>query len=164
VSLTKVAIDFNISPSVARALKEIFGHHGYDFIHLSSLVHHRSKDVFWADVYKKFGGIFVISGDSKIAYKPHEAIAFVDNGLVSVFPSENWDRLKLHEKCVILFYYWPTIERTFKSAAPGTNWRLPVSARPDDVILKPVSLAQLEIPPAVLAKARSLRPEGQATG
>jgi len=140
---------------VARALKEIFGHHGYDFIHLSTLVHHRSKDIFWADVYKKFGGIFVISGDSKIAYKPHEAIAFVENGLISVFPSENWDGLKLHEKFVLLTYYWPTIEKTFKTAAPGTNWRIPITAKPGEVILKPVNLIQLEIPHAILEKART---------
>ena len=129
MAATKVAIDVNISPRVAGALSQIFGHQGYDFIPLRNLVDHRAKDTFWADVYRDSGGVFVISGDSKIAYRPHEAIAFVDNGLVSVFPSENWDTLKLHEKCVLLTYYWPTIAATFRHARPGTNWRLPIIAR-----------------------------------
>jgi hypothetical protein len=76
VSLIKVASDFNVSPRAVDALKALYGHHGYDFLHLRTLVNNKASDPFWADVYKRFGGKFVISGDCKIAYKPHEAIAY----------------------------------------------------------------------------------------
>jgi hypothetical protein len=72
--LANVASDFNISPRAVGSLRELYGHHGYDFLHLKALLHQKS-DIFWADAYKRFGGKFVISGDCRIAYKPHEAIA-----------------------------------------------------------------------------------------
>jgi hypothetical protein len=158
VALTKVCLDFNISERVGGALNALYAQHGYDFVHLRHLVAHDSEDIFWADAYKQAGGRYVISGDCKIAYKPHEAIAFVENGLVSVFPSENWAGFKLREKAVPLIYYWPTIENCFKSAKTGTNWRLNIKGTSGHIALGQVDLTRLEIPDHVLlaAKARWL--------
>ena len=144
------------------ALKALYGHHGYDFIHLKNLVAHNAEDTFWADAFKRFGGTFIISGDCKIAYKPHEAIAFIENGLVSVFPSENWAKFKLHEKAVLLVYHWPAIADLFKTAEKGTNWRLNLKGDRENISLKPAEFTRLEIPTHVLEEARARRNEKRA--
>ena len=124
------------------------------------MVHKKSSDIFWADAYKRFGGKSVISGDCKIAYKPHEASAFIENGLVAVFPSENWMNLYLHEKAVLLAHYWPIIAAKFQEASAATCWRIPIVGKKGEIILKPVELVQLEIPGAVLETARKARAGG----
>lgn len=88
MSRTKVALDFNISQRMVGVLDALYGHHGFEFMHLEKLVPGNTSDPVWADKYKRFGGRIVISGDCRIAYKPHEAIAFIDNGLISFFPDE----------------------------------------------------------------------------
>jgi hypothetical protein len=70
-------------------LEALYGHHGYEFLHLNKLVPGKTGDPGWADTYKKFGGKIVLSGDCRIAYKPREAVAFIDNGFVSFFPQGN---------------------------------------------------------------------------
>jgi hypothetical protein len=124
-------------------------------MHIETIVSGPTKDVIWADTYKRYGGKFVLSGDCKIAYKPHEAVAFIDNGLIAVFPSENWTKLRLNTQAVILPHYWPSIAKTFATARDGTCWRLPLSVKDRVVTLNDVALEPLEIPTDVLTEARS---------
>ena len=76
---------------MAGVLAELYGHLGYEFLHLKDLgMNADTPDPEWAAKYKRFGGRIVLSGDYKIAYKPHIALAFIDNGLTSFFPYEAW--------------------------------------------------------------------------
>lgn len=162
MSLIRVVSDFNISPRAVEALRALYGHHGYDFLHLRTLVNKRAPDTFWEDEYKRFGGKFVISGDCRIAYKPHEAIAFIDNGLITAFPSENWMDLYQNEKAVLLTYYWPMIATKFREAPEGSCWRIPITGVKGHVVLKPIELVPLEIPTGVLQAARQERNDKRA--
>jgi hypothetical protein len=56
VSRTKVALDFNISQRMVGALDALYGHLGFEFMHLEKLVAGNTSDPVWADKYKRFGG------------------------------------------------------------------------------------------------------------
>jgi hypothetical protein len=155
VTRIRIGIDFNCSPRLVGALSALYEQHGYEFIHLEKLVHGRSKDEIWADVFKRFGGRVVISGDSKIAYKPHQAIAFIDNGFVSFFPEEGWNNLRGNERNALLVYAWPTIQEKILESNYGTCWRIPCSVHGDELRLKrSAELQALRIPDHVLDQAR----------
>lgn len=155
MSRVKVAFDFCISRRVIGAMKALYGDQGYEFLHLGKIIKGPADDEDWATVYKKFGGRIVISGDSRIAYRPHQAIAFIDNGFVSFFPEEDWCNLRGHEKAAFLLYRWPSIEKTFKAASPGTCWRVPCRAKRGELRLSDAELVRLEIPSHVLEAART---------
>lgn len=77
-----MGIDFDCSPRLAEALEALYSHRGFQFIHMQKLVAGPTEDEIWADVFRRNGGRAVISGNAKIAYNPHQASAFIDNGLV----------------------------------------------------------------------------------
>jgi PIN like domain len=141
---------------LAEALGALYGHHGFEFLHLEKLVHGRTKDETWADAFKKFGGRIVISGDSKIAYKPHQAIAFIDNGFVSFFPEEDWCHLKGHQRSAVMVHAWPAMHQRIRESNFGTCWRVPCSVHGDELRLpKESDLQPLRIPDHVLEEARN---------
>ena len=154
MSRTKVAIDFNISPRIVGALDSLYGHQGFEFLHLQQFVAGNTPDVVWADSYKRFGGRLVISGDTNIAYRPHEAIAFIDNELISFFPSESWSGLKMAAKSALLIYYWPLIAKKIESIDFGSCWKMPVFIQNGELRLKECDFSSLEIPNHVLDSAR----------
>lgn len=157
MSRIKVALDFCVSPRFVAVLQELYGHAGYEFLHLSKLVAAQTEDPVWADRYKRFGGKIVLSGDCKIAYKPHEAVAFVDNGFISFFPEEIWSGLRLHEKAAHLVYWWPKIVRIAQDAEAGTCWRIPCRGKKGDLKLHDCEMHPLVIPDSTLDKARRRR-------
>ena len=162
MSTLRVALDFNCSPRLVGALSSLYGHRGFQFLHLEKLVHGRTDDEIWADAYKKFGGKIVISGDARIAYRPHQAVAFIDNGFISFFPSESWSQMPGSAKSALLIHSWPLIEAKISQAKEGSCWRIPCSYSKKDMELKLRNdpLHPLEIPNEVLVKER-LRRSGQ---
>jgi hypothetical protein len=158
VSQVKVALDFCLSPRLVGVLRELYGHLGYNFLHLQALaIAGNTPDPRWAEKYKKFGGSVILSGDSKIAYKPHEALAFIDNGLISFFPVEAWASLKAPAQAAVFVYWWPKIAAMLDTVEPGTCWRLPFFARRGDLRLTNVAAEQLIIPPDILDAERKRR-------
>lgn len=159
MSTTRVALDFNCAPRLVDALNALYGHTGFQFIHLQSLVDGRTEDEIWADAYKKFGGRVVLSGDARIAYKPHQAIAFIDNGFLSFFPDESWCQMPGRARAATLVYSWPLIAQKIAEAPDGSCWRIPCSYSRKDAELKlsNSTLHALRIPPTVLDEARQAR-------
>lgn len=157
MSRVKVALDFCLSHRMAKVLGELYGHHGYEFVHLRDLVPGATNDSDWADVFKQFGGRLVISGDPRIAYRPHQAIAFLDNRLIAFFPAAAWSRLNGEEKAASLVYWWPMIANTAMEVSEGTCWRIPCDGKRGNVRLRPRALEPLVIPPHILQEARKAR-------
>lgn len=153
MSKIKVALDFCLSMRLVGALDHLYGDSGYEFMHLSKLVPNTSSDQVWADAYRRFGGRIVISGDPRIAYRPHQALAFQANGLVSFFPEGNWGQLRGPEKSAFIIYWWPAIEVKAKSAANGTCWRIPCNSKKGDLRLASGDLVPLVVPNEVLKRA-----------
>jgi hypothetical protein len=158
VTVTRVALDFNVSHRLVGALNELYGHNGFEFMHVSKMVPPKTEDTVWADRYKRFGGRIVISGDCRIAYRPHEAVAFVDNGFVSFFPEKDWSRLRAAARSAFLVYWWPRMAQTAQACSDGCCWRLPCVVRGGELRLKDCEPEPLVIPDQVLADARRRRP------
>jgi PIN like domain len=161
VSLVRVAIDFNCTRRWVGALEALYGHRGFKFLHMETLVAGPTRDEIWADAFKKFGGHVVISGDCKIAYKPHLAIAFIDNGFISFFPEGEWSRLPGHMRDAVIVNSWPRIETTIRTAVAGTLWRIPCGLVKGELRLSAEPLKQLVIPDDVLQEARRKASGGQ---
>jgi hypothetical protein len=159
VSTVRVALDFNCAPRLVGALTALYGHKGFQFLHLETLVAGRTDDEIWADAYKRTGGHVVISGDTRIAYRPHQAIAFIDNGFLSFFPDPCFCQMPAHARSATFVYAWPAIERKIAEAPPGTCWRIPCSFSKGDGELKLSGepLWPLAIPDEILDKARAQR-------
>jgi hypothetical protein len=100
------------------------------------------------------GGLVVISGNSQIAYRPHQAIAFIDNGLISFFPDGEWCRLLAHMRSAVIVQAWPRIEEKIAEAAKGTCWRIPCRLVEGELRLSGEPLHKLEIPDDVLETER----------
>jgi hypothetical protein len=158
VSRIKAGLDFNCSSRMVGALDALFGHRGFEFLHLEKLVKATTRDEIWADTFKRFGGKVVISGDPKIAYKPHQALAFIDNGLISFFPAEPFSHFGPHERCAVIIHAWPVIEEKIVANAVGTCWRIPCPATKSELKLqRPTALEPLRIPDDVLQRFRKQR-------
>jgi hypothetical protein len=151
----KVAFDFNFSHKLVGAIKLLYGSPAYEFLHLRELgIDEKTADPRWADIYKRANGRVVISGDCNIAFRPHQALAFIDNGFVSFFPEGPWAGLQIHEQAAVIVHAWPKIEQTLKTAADGTCWRIPCVARRRDVRLADAPITPLVLPESALKAVR----------
>lgn len=150
----KIALDFCLSPRLVGALKALYGHHNFEFLHLRDLVKGKTPDDQWAANYARFGGHVVISGDTNIAYRPHLAVAFVDNNFVCFFPAEPWSNLKGPQKAAAIVHWWPMISDLIPNVDRGTLWRMPCTSRKGVVRLGQEAFEQLTIPQEILEQAR----------
>ncbi|WP_372501998.1 hypothetical protein P7L66_08745 [Tistrella mobilis] len=150
----KVALDFNLSPKLATALTALYGQSGFEFVHLKEVVASTTPDVLWATTWRDAGGRFVMSGDISIARKPHEAAAFIDSGLISIFPDKGWGSLRIHQQAALLVYHWPGIADQLGGIFDGSCWKLPVDIRGQGLRLRPARLIQLQVPDEILDRHR----------
>lgn len=150
----KVALDFNLSPKLAAALTALYGQSGFEFVHLKDVVASATPDVVWATTWRNAGGRFVVSGDISIARKPHEAAAFIDSGLISIFPDKGWGNLRTHQQAALLVYHWPGIAEQLGGIIVGSCWKLPVDIRGQGLRLRPAPLIPLQVPGEVLDRHR----------
>lgn len=147
---TRVALDSCLSERLVEALNTLYGHQGFEFLHVNKLVPAKTKDEHWADVYKTFRGKIVISGDCKIAYRPHEAVAFIDNGFVCFFPCKGWGELRGHEQAAVLVHHWPMMVLWAKENPAPACWRFSFGGKSGDLKLIDAPMRKLEIPDDVL--------------
>lgn len=159
---TRVALDNCLSERLVEALNTLYGHQGFEFVHVSKLVPPKTKDEHWADVYKTFRGRIVISGDCKIAYRPHEAVAFIDNGFTCFFPSKGWGGLRGHEQAAVLVHHWPMMMQWAQDNPEPACWRFPLHCKPGDIRLTCAPMQKLEIPTEVLEQTPRRRDRGGA--
>lgn len=158
----KVALDCDISGHLVAVLDELYGHRGFEFTHVSKFTVAQTTDEHWADAFKRFGGHVTVSADERIAYTPHKAIAFIDNGFISFFMNSPWQSMRGHLKAAHLVHAWPDIEVMIRGGGTGRCWRVPCNAkmidgRYADLRLTPIQLDPLVIPDDVLEQARQTR-------
>ena len=100
----KVAIDCDMSSKLVGVMNGLFGQDGFEFHHVSDLAPPKTEDEHWADIFKRFGGHVVLSADGRIAFKPHKAIAFIDNGFISFFMQSPWQVMRGNLEAAHLIY------------------------------------------------------------
>jgi hypothetical protein len=85
----------------------------------------RRNDVPWLTRFANSGGKVVISGNTAMKKQPHERLALVQLGLVTIFFEPQWSNWPFFRKCSLLLNWWPEIARVSKAAKPGTFWHIP---------------------------------------
>nr|WP_240950150.1 hypothetical protein [Novosphingobium sp. ERN07] len=143
-------MDSCLSERLVEALNSLYGHQGFEFLHVSKFVPAKTRDEHWADVYATFNGKIVISGDCKIAYRPHEAVAFIDNGFVCFFPEKGWGQLRGHEQAAILIHQWPRMVQWVRENNAPCCWRFDFAGKSGGIRLSDEPFQRLEIPEEVL--------------
>lgn len=81
--------------------------------------HARKNDAPWIRRFAADGGKVVISGNTKMQTVPHERLALVQTGLVTIFFDGKWSGWKFCRKCSLLMHWWPVILDTTKKGRPG---------------------------------------------
>ena len=100
--------------------------------------HQRKNDVPWIKRFAAADGRVIISGNTKMKQQPHERLALVQEGMVTIFFESQWSEWPFFRKCALLLNWWPAIMRTAKTAKPGTFWHVPADWKLDGT-LRPVS-------------------------
>ena len=56
---------------------------------------------------------------------PHERMALIECGFVTIFFEPQWNNWKFHRKCALLLHWWPLVIKTIKTAPPSSFWAIP---------------------------------------
>lgn len=142
---------------MSAVLDSLYGHHGFEFHHVTKIVPPSTEDEHWADAFRRFGGAVVISADKQIAIRPHKALAFIDNGLIAFFMCAPWSQMAGHEKAAHLTSWWPQIEQINANRELGRCWLVPCERHKGVLRLSQGELKELKIPSQVLEEARKTR-------
>lgn len=127
----KIALDENVPPHVAKALKALAGERVLARVQIVSARKYAlpkaASDVPWLQKFAKSGGKVVVSGDAKMRGRLHEQKALSDAGFIVFFMARSWNQMSSHEKVAMLIRWWPIIVAKALSAKPGQFFELPNS-------------------------------------
>lgn len=107
-----------------------FGTQGFEFLYEREFCSASAEDEFWAAAFARFGGAIVISADKNIAKRPHQIMAFKDNGLVCFFFESKWAQMDTAFKAAHIVYWWPRIQSRIESSKRGDCWWVPMPIAP----------------------------------
>ena len=122
----KVVLDENLSPALARALNALFaGEH--DVRHLRDMFGPSVKDEEWIAKLSGEGRWVVISGDSRIAKRKSEQLAFRRSRPVGFFFAPALNAAKVTKQMQRLLAMWDAIDGISGRIAGGAMYELPMS-------------------------------------
>jgi PIN like domain len=134
----KIIIDENISPSIIRALRELNKDPLISVLSVREGYGAGTADPDWMFRFKDEGGAAMISGDENILKKSVNLTAYIESGLVSVWPPSKWSDLKFWGQAALLVRWWPTICERVKVSESGDRYRIPLNWSPSIENLKPM--------------------------
>ena len=152
MSKIKVAIDENLSPKLAKSLQEMYGHLGYDFMHVKEIG--GGKDEIWAETFNRFGGQLIVSGDINIAKRPHQQAAFVGHGFVCFFPQGHFVQLRPEFQVAYLMHAWKCIHNKLSHIVCGSCWQMPVVYRENKLSISDREFKEMKVPESILNDCR----------
>jgi hypothetical protein len=123
----KVVLDENMSPALARALRELFtGQH--DIIHVRERFGQGTTDVTWIRTLSSEGRWVVISGDRRITRSKLESAAFRSSQLVGFFLSKGLHKAPVRKQMERLLALWDRIEQQAGLVQGGAMFELPMTS------------------------------------
>jgi hypothetical protein len=137
----KVAFDENIPAAMVkvfetfaseRALKKLSGN-----LEIESAAKYTPKpqesdylpknDVPWIKRFAQASGRVVISGNTKMRFIPHERLALIECGMITIFFESRWNNWSFFDKCAHLMHWWPLIAKRAKTAKKGSFYVVPLN-------------------------------------
>jgi hypothetical protein len=122
----KVFFDHNMSPVLARALRELFKNQ-HEITFLTEKFDRRVKDVEWISVLSREGRWVVISGDRRITRNRSEYQAFRNSRLIGMFLSKGLSKASVVKQMERILALWQNIETISESVDGGALFELPMT-------------------------------------
>jgi hypothetical protein len=85
------------------------------------------NDVPWIKRFARAGGRVIISGNTKMRGVPHERLALIDCGMITIFFESRWNNWSFFDKCAHLVHWWPKIDKKVRRAPKGSFWVVPLN-------------------------------------
>jgi len=92
----------------------------------------------WMFRFRDEGELAMISGDHNILQKPVNLVAYIESGLISIWPPAGWQQLKRWGQPALLFRWWPVIKQKIAASTSGDRWRLPLHWTPNIEAFTPI--------------------------
>jgi PIN like domain len=123
----KVFCDHNISPALARALRELFrGQH--EIAMLSEKFRRDAPDIEWIGALSQEGNWVVLSGDRRITRNRAEYNAFRNSALIGIFLAPAVYKSTVVKQMERVLALWAAIETVVGSVAAGAMFELPIKS------------------------------------
>jgi len=128
----KIRLDENISHRVAEALKAFLANRpGFELSCVRDVHGPKTPDPDWLRKFAENDGDAIVSGDPHILQHWPNLVAYLECGLIAIFPPAEFGQISGYGKAAFLIRWWPAIIEKIKTSAPGTAWRPPMSWTPD---------------------------------
>lgn len=85
------------------------------------------NDVPWIKRFAASGGRVIISGNTKMRSVPHERLALIECGMITIFFEARWNNWNFFDKCAHLMHWWPVIDKKVRRAPKGSFWAIPLN-------------------------------------
>ncbi|MBR0967958.1 hypothetical protein JQ554_27375 [Bradyrhizobium diazoefficiens] len=131
----KLFFDHNMSPAMARALRELFKDE-HEVTYLAEKFPRNISDIDWISGLSKEGLWVVISGDRRITRNRAEYHAFRSSNLIGLFLSHGLYKAPVIKQMERMLALWPVIQTVTATVQGGAMYELP---------LKSTKLRQLKV-------------------
>lgn len=115
--------DENLSPTLARALRELFAvdHH---IEHIRDRFGPRTSDLAWIEALSREGGWIILSADRRITRNKAELHAFRSSDLIGFFLCQTVYQKPVQKQMIRLLQVWDNIEATTRLVRPGAVFEI----------------------------------------
>lgn len=121
----KVFFDHNMSPALARALRELFkGQH--EVTYLAEKFRRSATDIEWISELSRESRWVVVSGDRRITKNRAEYAAFRNSRLVGFFLSKGLHKASVAKQMERILALWQSIEAVSSTVEGGAMFELPM--------------------------------------
>ncbi len=134
----RIKFDENVSRRIVEAIRRLEDDTAVEITSVVEDYGQGSPDPEWMFRFAQEGGDAMISGDHNILQKPVNLVAYVESGLISVWPPSGWPNLKRFGQAAFVIRWWPVIKMKIGASGRGDRWRLPIQWTPDVEAMKPV--------------------------
>ena len=121
----KVFFDHNISPAMARALRELF-RKDHEITFLAEKFSRDIRDIDWITTLSREGQWVVISGDRRITRNRAEYQVFRNSNLIGLFLSQGLYKASVAKQTERLLALWPNIVSVCSTVQGGAVFELPL--------------------------------------
>jgi len=124
----KVFFDNNLSPSLARAMHELF-QPDHEARALREKFRPDVSDVEWITALSREGQWVVLSGDRRITRNKAEQAAFRASRLIGVFMAPAVFKSSVAKQAERILALWPSMESIAATVAGGAMFELPMTSQ-----------------------------------
>lgn len=127
--------DEHLSPRIIRAVCEIALRKGWRLEKVvgSALCNREDED--WVEAFAESGGNAIVSADRAMLKRPTLIKKISDLGLIGIYLPSEWAEARRQYQAAHILFWWPKIEQTIETSAPGSAWIVPKGFNSGDLRL-----------------------------